>query len=57
MLANHDDMEECVFISMPYEEASICYDAMEELLRRCDGELAQKLKDAITDLMGCVNVE
>jgi len=57
MLANHDDMEECVFISMTYEEASVCYDSMEELIRRYGGELDQKFKDAITDLMGCVNVE
>lgn len=57
MLSNHDHLEECVFISMTNEEASLCYDAMEELIRRYGGELEQRLKDAIIDLMCCVNVE
>jgi|GEM_PF-1242243 len=57
MLSNHDNQEGCVFISMTNEEASLCYDAMEELIRRYGGELEQRLKDAIIDLMCCVNVE
>ena len=57
MIANHDSEEECVFISMTNEEASRCYDALAEALGRGGREMSQKHKDAITDLMSCVNVE
>lgn len=57
MIANHDSEEECVFISMTNEEALRCYDALAEALGRVGSEMSQHDRDAITDLMGCVNVE
>ncbi|WP_312212384.1 hypothetical protein [Pseudescherichia sp.] len=57
MIARYDNEEECVFISMSYEEATFCYDALAEALGRGGGEMQQQERDAITDLMGCVNVE
>ncbi len=57
MKANHDTEEECVFISMTNEEALRCYDALAESLGRGAREMSQQQRDAITDLMSCVNVE
>ncbi|MDU6925401.1 hypothetical protein [Franconibacter helveticus] len=57
MQANHDYEEGCVFISMTMDEASVCYDALGEAIRRFNGEGYQRLKDALIDLLCCANIE